>query len=686
MSGAVPVHRLFVSMKRICIIILALCLCLSAAAQEGWVMETSSRDNYNGATMANGRIGVVTDDRPFTSREIVLAGVFDKEGYNGVSRVASGPVFLNMELTVDGTKVSDKDFTGWSQRFDLRNAQLTTNVELKGKASFKYTVLALRQLPYNAMSVVEVFPYKDITLRVDNIYGIPQEMSDVQSSFGEGAQLVYQLNASTRTGMHRVSSSSMFMFDGEEPEVKRTEEPGRDGMCFSVKLRKGEAYRFALVGAVCSTQDFKDPVNESKRLTTFAYKSSIDYLLDNHRAAWAELWKGDVIIEGDPESQTDIRHALYQLYSITRDNCPVGIAPMGLSSSEGYNGHYFWDTELWMYPPILLMNPEAGRSLMDYRALCLPQARQNALNHGYKGAMYPWEADTSGEECTPVWALTGTYEHHITADIGIAMWNYYCVTGDKEWLRDTAWPVLRNIGDFWVSRAVRNDDGSYSILNVVAADEYAENVDDNAFTNGAAKRVLNNVTRAAQVLDHKADPHWKEVADGLVFTHNADGVTMEYTGYEGQVIKQTDVNMLAYPLGVVTDRDQIIRDIDYYFGRIDPNGPAMSNAIIAVLHARLGDPETAFKVFKKSYTDKLRPPFGVLSENANNSRVSFATGLGGILQSVIFGFAGLEITEQGIIQLPTKIPSHWKSLTVTGVGVDKKTYKVENPDYTGNQR
>ena len=166
-------------------------------------METSSRDNYNGATMANGRIGVVTDDRPFTSREIVLAGVFDKEGYNGVSRVASGPVFLNMELTVDGVKVSDKDFTGWSQRFDLRNARLTTNVELKGKASFKYTVLALRQLPYNAMSVVEVLPYKDITLRVDNIYGIPTFVNDIKADilnkFIEGFSklednIIYEMN------------------------------------------------------------------------------------------------------------------------------------------------------------------------------------------------------------------------------------------------------------------------------------------------------------------------------------------------------------------------------------------------------------------------------------------------------------------------------------------------------------
>lgn len=668
-------------MRKLVSLLAFLSLALTALAQEGWVMEATSRKDYNGATMANGRLGVVTDDRPFTAREIVLAGVFDKEGYNGVSRVARGPVFLNMELTVDGKKVEDKDFSGWNQVFDMRKARLTTNVSLKGKASFRYTVMALRHLPYNAMSVVEVTPEKDITLKVENVYGIPEEMSDAQASFGEGAQLVYQLNAATRTKMHRVSSSSMFMFDGEEPQVRRIKGEGRDGMWFSVRLKKGETYRFALVGAVCSTQDFKDPVNESKRLATFAYKSSIDYLLGQHYAAWEELWKGDVIIEGDLESQLDIRHALYQLYSITRDNCPVGIAPMGLSSSEGYNGHYFWDTELWMYPPILVMNPEAGRSLMDYRANCLPQARQNALNHGYKGAQYPWEADTSGEECTPVWALTGTYEHHITADVGIAMWQYYCVTRDREWLLEQGWPVLKAVAEFWVSRVHRNEDGSYSIINVVGADEYAENVDDNAFTNGAAKRVLRDVTKAAEVLGKPVDPLWMEISDNLVFTYDADGVTMEYTGYDGRLIKQTDVNMLAYPLGVVTDPQQTLRDINYYFDRIDPNGPAMSNAIIAVLHARLGDPETAFKVFKKSYTDKLRPPFGVLSENANNSRVSFATGLGGILQSVIFGFAGVDITEDGIVQLPTRLPSHWKSLTVTGVGVDKQTFRVENPDY-----
>ena len=108
-------------MRKLISIIAFLGLAFSAVAQDGWVMEATSRKDYNGATMANGRLGVVTDDRPFTAREIVLAGVFDKEGYNGVSRVARGPVFLNMELTVHNRlfteNLSKKAFPNLSKAF-----------------------------------------------------------------------------------------------------------------------------------------------------------------------------------------------------------------------------------------------------------------------------------------------------------------------------------------------------------------------------------------------------------------------------------------------------------------------------------------------------------------------------------------------------------------------------------------
>ena len=92
---------------------------------------------------------------------------------------------------------------------------------------------------------------------------------------------------------------------------------------------------------------------------------------------------------------------------------------MGLSGL-GYNGHAFWDTELWMYPSLLLLQPDIAKSLLEYRYQRLETAKNNAFSHGYKGAMFPWESAASGNEETPVWALSGPFEHHITADIAIA--------------------------------------------------------------------------------------------------------------------------------------------------------------------------------------------------------------------------------------------------------------------------
>ena len=234
--------------------------------------------------------------------------------------------------------------------------------------------------------------------------------------------------------------------------------------------------------------------------------------------------------------------------------------------------------------------------------------------------MFPWECDDSGEEATPTWCLTGTFEHHITADVGIAFWNYYRVTRDKEWLRREGYPVLKMIADFWVSRAVKNPDGTYSINNVVGANEYAANINDNTFTNGSAKVVLRDAVAAARAVGEKPDPMWSEVSDNIKFHYMPDGTIKENATYNGEAIKQADANLLAYPLGVVTDPKRVRQDLEYYSQKIDKNGPAMGNAILAILYAQLGDSEKAYEYFSRSYIPHKRPPFGVLSENGRRQQ------------------------------------------------------------------
>jgi trehalose/maltose hydrolase-like predicted phosphorylase len=419
----------------------------------------------------------------------------------------------------------------------------------------------------------------------------------------------------------------------------------------------------------------QDPHNEAERLTIFAKLEGIDRLLTRHQQAWEELWQSDIQIGGDLRSQRAVRSALYHLYSFARKGTAYSLSPMGLSGL-GYNGHVFWDTELWMYPPLLVLQPEIAKSLLEYRFERLDAAKQNAFAHGYDGAMFPWESAEDGSEDTPVWALTGPFQQHITATVGWAFWKYYEVTKDKSWLTNRGYPVLKEVADFWISRVEPKGPNRYEINNVIGANEWQENIDNNAFTNGMVKTVLEYASLAAEALNEKPNTDWRHVAENIPILKFPDGTTKENETYDGIEIKQGDVNLLAYPLKIVTKKEDILKDLVYYEPRLSPTGPAMGGAILAALYARLGNAEKAYEMFIKSYQPNEVPPFGVLSETAGGTNPYFATGAGGMLQAVLFGIGGLDIEKQGVIQLPTKLPISWSSLKMTGIGIDQKTYEV----------
>jgi protein-glucosylgalactosylhydroxylysine glucosidase len=315
--------------------------------------------------------------------------------------------------------------------------------------------------------------------------------------------------------------------------------------------------------------------------------------------------------------------------------------------------------------------------MVEYRYERLKEAKHNAFAHGYKGAMYPWESAASGNEETPVWALSGPFEHHITADVAIAAWNYFAVTRDTSWLKEKGYPVIKECADFWVSRVERNGPGKYDIKNVVAADEWAENVDNNAFTNAAAKANLQYAMMAAQILNEKPSDEWADVAANIPILKMSNGVTAEHAAYKGEKIKQADVNLLSYPLKEITDPQQIRKDLEYYESRIGEGSPAMTHAIFATLYARLKEPTKAWQAFKEAHIPNKKNPFGVLAETAGGTNPYFATGAGGFLQSVINGFGGLDITPTGIVQVPSSLPPSWKQLTITIAGKKNKTYIVK---------
>lgn len=635
---------------------------------------------YAPAPMANGCIGILPQKEPFAVEHVMLNHVFDAASPHVVSRVMRGINPFCLSMKIDNKKVDTSNISDWQQTIDMRRAVHQTSFHTLEKADVSYELCALRNLPYAGLIRVTVQACKDMLLEVRSGMGIPDDYSQSLIRYREmeaDGNRMYMLesDATSRFGYRRVASTSSFLFNGEQ--IKPIYDEATRELFFSIQLKKGETFCFSLVGSVCSSRDFFDPYNEAERQVIYAVHEGEEALMQAHYRLWDELWQGDIRIEGDDDAQRIVRFALFNLYSSCRGGSRLSIPPMGLSL-QGYNGHIFWDTELWMYPPMLLLNQDIARSMLDYRFDRLPAARKKALAYGYRGAMFPWESDDSGEEATPTHALTGPFEHHITADIGIACWNYYCVTRDMRWLQREGYPLLKEIADFWASRVTRNQDGSYSIHNVTGADEYANGVTDNAFTNGAASLALKYACQAAEICGEKVPEIWWEIGENIRILQFENGVTREHSTYKGEMIKQADANLLAYPLGLITDEYRQKQDLEYYAERIDQkDGPAMSYSVYCVQYARMGEADKAYEMFRRCYEPNLRKPFGVISETPTSNNPYFMTGAGGLLQAVLNGFCGLQITDEGIVQLPSVLPSHWKRVTVTGVGSDKKTYVRE---------
>lgn len=635
---------------------------------------------YAPAPMANGCIGILPQKEPFAVEHVMLNHVFDAASPHVVSRVMRGINPFCLSMKIDNKKVDTSNISDWQQTIDMRRAVHQTSFHTLEKADVSYELCALRNLPYAGLIRVTVQACKDMLLEVHSGMGIPDDYSQSSIRYREmeaDGNRMYMLesDATSRFGYRRVASTSSFLFNGEQ--IKPMYDEATRELFFSIQLKKGETFCFSLVGSVCSSRDFFDPYNEAERQVIYALHEGEEALMQAHYRLWDELWQGDIRIEGDDDAQRIVRFALFNLYSSCRGGSRLSIPPMGLSL-QGYNGHIFWDTELWMYPPMLLLNQDIARSMLDYRFDRLPAARKKALAYGYRGAMFPWESDDSGEEATPTHALTGPFEHHITADIGIACWNYYCVTRDMRWLQREGYPLLKEIADFWASRVTRNQDGSYSIHNVTGADEYANGVTDNAFTNGAASLALRYACQAAEICGEKVPEIWRAIGENIRILQFENGVTREHSTYKGEMIKQADANLLAYPLGLITDEYRQRQDLEYYAERIDQkDGPAMSYSVYCVQYARMGEADKAYEMFRRCYEPNLRKPFGVISETPTSNNPYFMTGAGGLLQAVLNGFCGLQITDEGIVQLPSALPSHWKRVTVTGVGSDKKTYVRE---------
>ena len=654
---------------RALIILLGMVAAQPLGASDDWVVSAEIKPDtpYFGITSANGTIGMVSSREPFQCENVILADVYDVFGRGRVSNFLPQVNPVHLEITLDGSRITSSRVKDYVQRMDLSDGSFTGEMDFRGHR-LSYTYRALRSLPEAMMMEVSITAAKACSLRIDNIHALPSSLRDPSMTartltfhHKKGTRLNLLTTSSlSPTGKVRCVSSSTILMDDDPVHMQ----PDMDKHLYRIErvLAAGETLTFRLFGTVISTAQVSDPLNQAERIVTYAALQEPDELVRRHKEAWRQLWKGDIRIGGDETIQREVRTMLYHLYAFNRTSGGFSPSPMGLSGL-GYNGHVFWDTEIFMMPSLLVLNPAMARSNLQYRFNRLAEARRNAASWGYLGAMFPWESAESGAEECPVTSLSGTFQHHVTADVAIAAWNYFRATQDYDWLRNIGWPILESTARFWVSR-VEEQDGIYHIRNVMAADEWALNVDDDAYTNGAAKRNLEYAAEAAGLLGLTAPAEWSAIADALALESFEGGVIREHATYDGAQIKQGDVVLLYWPLGL-TDGPQALRDLAYYQSKVPKKGtPAMTKCIYSIICSREGRTEEALRWFTDAYRPNLKGPFGVMAEFEGGTNPYFLTGAGGVLQALVFGFGGYDLTDKGLVRRGQNLPREWTSLEI----------------------
>lgn len=399
--------------------------------------------------------------------------------------------------------------------------------------------------------------------------------------------------------------------------------------------------------------------------------------------AWTKLWTADISVPGDATLTGEIRASMFYLLESTRADVPWAMPPGGLSS-DGYNGHVFWDMETWMYPALLAQHPDIAVMADSYRQALLAQAESNTTKCApagqvISGARFPWESALTGQDA---YFGPGAYcdELHVTADIALAQWQYYMASGDSSWLTGKAWPLLRDTAEFWASRAKPDPNvaGAYQILDVMGPDEYHDHVNDSVYTNVAAQTVLRIAVQAAQLTGNTADPQWTTVADGLeVPFDSANRRHSEYDGYPaGQTIKQADVTMLQYPWGLAMSPAVAQNDLDYYGANTDPNGPSMTDSIASIDSAALSGPRCdSYTYMQRSVNPFMGAPFDQFHETNTGGAFTFTTAAGGFLQEFEYGFTGLR-WNQNAVQLDPSLPPQLPGLDLAGLRWHGTTYSL----------
>ncbi|MDR2072885.1 MAG: family 65 glycosyl hydrolase [Spirochaetaceae bacterium] len=416
------------------------------------------------------------------------------------------------------------------------------------------------------------------------------------------------------------------------------------------------------------------------------YSSQEEYLKKFWESAFLE-------IDGDEKLSDAVKYNMYQLLQSAGRDDKGSMAAKGLSG-EGYEGHFFWDTEMYIEPFFILTQSSIGRDLISYRYAILDEARKNARLLGHqKGALFPWRT-IMGRECSGYFPA-GTAQYHINGDVAWSVVSYYLATGDFEFIAEKGAEIIFECARLWIDTGSWYG-GTFQLHGVTGPDEYTCMVNNNYFTNLSAKFNLQWAVRFYKMLTDLGRINHLAVRLDLipeeieVFSRAEKAMYIPYDAelginpqddsflskkkwdlsntpkenfplllhyhplhlYRHQVCKQADTVLAHFIFEDEQDKETIRRSFLYY-EKITTHDSSLSTCIFSIAASKLGYREKAYRYFGDSAMLDLDNTHGNTKDGIHTAN------MGGVWMAIVYGFAGLRIKEQGLSFDPD-IPDPWK--------------------------
>ena len=641
------------------------------------------------AYLGNGFIGIRPDIEPFAPALTVVAGYTQSARKpRDFEQLACAPYPFCMDVRIDGISLSTGEHEIEEQRLDMASGELVTAMRF-AQVRFLITQFISRTNPTLCLQETELRALEDV--QVELLPGC--DFTQVDGTFAP--YLVYDGKRTMEEQVYCGGDDrarlgiSMTTRLASEGESILPEERGK----YVLALKKGQCAVFWIITSLVSEFYQTDCHLEAKRQTSLAWMIGFDALRARNRACWSDVWKGRMVIRGQEEcvglAQRGLDVALYGVMSSCHPQGMTGVPPFGLSKHRDYGGHIFWDMDTWISYALQMLNPECVRAMVDYRVRCMPAARKHAARYGYAGIQYPWEAGVHGEDATPADADTGWGEHHITPDVATMVWEYCLASGDEEYAKEKAWPLLREVARWIVSRGTFTARG-FEICDVVGVDEFSSAAVNEVHMNMMCKLALQAAIRCADKYALQKDETWQCAFDTIIIPEDGEGHLRGYDCASMQAASdQYSPGRANFMFLHAAERYGVLPmemiETMYFYDEMmrvrikatpstpcSEEAPGFTTPGFAAAAAFFGEREKAAQLFDLGIAAYACPPYGNTKEYRKYTDGVYVTNYSAQIIAVLYGFCGLRIEDGEWNVYEASLPKGWEAIEIERVYVGGK--------------